>query len=289
MKPFGFSIIIAYIILGLINCSDKNRTIADNYNPIDTLGSYKAKNLNGLSHFIIGVSTYSKTLSDLKKEWKTAKKEIGNTGVMTNAYYYTDWSSIGMGEDSYSGLVEIKWDTIKKYESEYDLLHDDIELCKDVKRIKMIDYYVGNVDIRNLCLTFFKDTLYKITCYQNDDIDSAFIIKYGKGKYVDKTKWLKNGRVIINPDQTFIDKNRSPNFNIIEIYEQRIWENDQIKAESMTNIHYVKSNANSYVHDFYIISKDTIIESELKRCRDLGYAKLKEKTQREKRENLNEL
>jgi hypothetical protein len=288
MKPLAFSFIVALMLLGLSNCSNNGKPTTDKKPQIDTVGSYKTKNLNGLSHFIIGKSVYSMTLSDLKKEWRTAKKEIGNTGIMGNAYIYTDMTSVGMGE-AYDGLTEIKMDTTKKFESEYDLLHDDIELCKDIKRIKMYDYFVGKIDIRNLTLTFFKDTLYKISSNQNEDIDSAFIIKYGKGKYMHEITWLKNGRIIVNPDEPTTNKLRTSNADISHIFEQRIWENGKIKAESITDIEYLKTKATSYKSDFYIILKDTTIENEIKQCHDTGYKKAKDKIQREKNADLNKL
>jgi len=185
MKTRSFIFITIVFIIFLSSCINKNEqnNNAINNTANDTTGFYQAKDLQGLSVFIIGNSTYNQVLKHLKSEFKDDKR-----------YYF------------YSDIDETKYDTLVSYLEE-DLLRRNIFGCPDLRTIEISKYYIGDIEVSYLKLDFFRDTLFNIRCWQNDEIEEGFKSKYGEGRLVNNSVWkTPKGETNIRPENDEILK-----------------------------------------------------------------------------------
>jgi hypothetical protein len=240
--------------------SDKKSSIEP-----DTTGFYAARNLDGLGEFQIGKSTYMNTINSLKNEWRKDKR-----------YSYSN-----NGKESgelFKGLKELKNDTatISKNTSSFSTR---FLACKDVKAIGLDHYFIGDNEIDSLLLIFYEDILIRIDCQQNNKIDEGFTLKYGAGKVKDKTIWITPvGRTEKRPGDNLIINGSA---HIFSIYNEKIWENQMVKATSYVYISY-KYKDKKYLGEDYLIldfsigSKDEIKNNEMMKCDSIYRASSKE-------------
>lgn len=219
-------------------------------NAVDTTGYYAAKNLKGLELFNLGETTYNGALDVIKSKIRVDYNKEYN--LRNYPPYYSPKTKYSA--ERFSILFEeIQKDTIcslldKKTSSGFGSLTFG---SPDVKFILMREYYIGDLKISNLKLTFFKDTLCKIECDQNTAIEQGFKDKYGEGNYTKLIDIRTKRRIAKN--------------------EQIIWRNSVVFAKSWEDYSYKYKNnilESSYNRDGFIIEfnnrevYDNILKSE---------------------------
>ncbi len=221
----------------------------------DTSGYYAARNLEGLGSFLIGKSTYLQTLNDLKEAYRNDER-----------YHYFNYGN-GFGE-VFSGLKEIQFDSVNKnqYNSIFTLRY---LACNDVRIIGCYNYYMDDIEISDLVLTFYNDILIRIDCRQNDKIDEIFSLSHGAGKVKKETFWFTpNGKTNKKPDKELLDNGKA---DILSNYSEVIWENSAVKTTSYSRIKYKYENRrltgiDYTINEFSIVSKDEIRNNEMISC-----------------------
>lgn len=222
----------------------------------DTVGFYQARDLKGLGNFKIHGSTYKETFKTLTKEFKIDGRyslEVFN-------------------------LKEIHHDTIKSFLAE-DLLKEHIFGCPRVSGINVYKYFIGDIEISDLKLTFYQDTLISIECAQNDKIDEGFKLKYGKGKSFNNDLWkTPSGETHERPSDDIMNK-----CQLLKIDQKQIWENKSVIATSSfycvylyDGDKYLGGDMNSSFHYFSIVSKNLRIKNQMNNCDSIAQ-KYKEK------------
>jgi hypothetical protein len=235
----------------------------------DTVGFYAARNLAGLGGFLIGKSTYSQTLEDLKNEWRKDDR-----------YYYFNYGK-GLGEN-FSGLREVKYDSANTLEAN-SIFPIRFIACKDVKIIGCYDYYLGDIEITDLALTFYKDTLIRIDCRQSDKLDQDFALKYGSDKVKSETVWFTpSGRTKIQPDKELLKKGSA---DVLSNFSERIWENQEFKAISYARIKYKYENkkfagTDYKINEFSIVSKNEVRNGKMIRCDSISKTNIEMSSQK---------
>lgn len=255
---------ILAVILGSFSCNNPTSKGTESSNLQDTTGFFAARNMKGLAFFKIGESTYSEIIDSIKenirKDYKNKKEtELGLTRYSEYQERYLDFKFDKKGniasqfnrEDFGSIYTEVKYDTINSYLKE-DFLEREIFGCPNIREIRMHSFYIGDIEISDLKLKFYKDTLYQIYCSQNDEVEEGFKVKYGSGKYVDNTIG-GNGK------------------KVLKIDEKLMWENQNVKTLSQSYIEYKYegdkpkgfSNYNCF---FEMNSKNKKIVQEIEDC-----------------------
>ena len=216
----------------LFSCENYSVRLKTGNTP-DTVGYYAARDLKGLANFKIGESTYSKTLESIKNEIH----EEHNKGVWHGTGYpkYVAYSNgyYGFVLDVIRHDTTVKFFDNSRYKPNYE--SDIIFGCPNFKTIRLSNYFIGDINLQNFQLKFFRDTLYEISCNQNNDIEIGFEKKYGKGKYIQ--------------DKAIV------------------WENEDVKAEART----YKGNYGSYSSAFTIETKNDRIKKEIIGCKNAAY------------------
>jgi hypothetical protein len=276
MKTFSLMTLVLSIFL--CSCLENKKPNGNFSSPSsDTIGYYSAKSLNGLGPFQLEKSTYYGTLTALKKEWRKDSR-----------YDYNNYGS-GLGEH-FLGLILLNFDSTKTYQG--DLIFSPKYLaCNYIKAIGLYEYYISDIEISSLLLTFYHDTLIRIDCHQNDKIDEAFTMKYGTGKKIAYTTWKTPlGETNNRPSDNAI---RSERARIVRIFEQIIWENENVKATSYTNIKYKEgkgaSGAEYSSYDFSIISKNPKKILEIEKCDSINKSNYDKRRNIRGKEKLNNL
>ena len=202
MKKLLFICLVLTIFL--VSCNQINNK-SDNSAKIDTTGYYIARDLKGLATFKIDESTFDETLNQIKNEIRNDKKSFETSGKLSK---YPDWMYISK-ENS----------IINK---EYFAIDERTE--KNIKTIEILQYFVGEIEIEQLKLIFYNDTLIFISCDSNEKIEKAFTQKYGEPK---------------------------------NVYRGHQWENQKIKATSYTAIS--EKTLRIIYFNLEILSKNKII------------------------------
>jgi len=218
------------LTLKLISCKQgiQNSNIT---NANDTTGSYAVRNMKGLASFNIDESTYNKTLHFIKNEMKNDKED---------RYKYREnkreFSSIG--EDMWLSNSGLKDNDERIYvESVTDANKKQNPLIKTIE-ISYPGYYIGNLKISNLKLSFFKDTLISIEC-DNSDIEQAFTTKYKPTFVIEETTWKTwYGETKKRPSQNAINKRAF----LIDSHDEKRWENEKVKAISYSHYYWRYKN-----------------------------------------------
>jgi hypothetical protein len=123
--------------------------------------------LQGIGKFKIGI-TLSSIIEDLAKENKVKVKES------------TDFMET-FADASYVTKRTTKILLLKAPQSKSDIADPEYSVAPDVK-VYYINYLeISTVPVEKLYLSFYKDTLYKITCNTSLQLRDAMDIKYGKG------------------------------------------------------------------------------------------------------------
>jgi hypothetical protein len=304
MKNLTISLLI--ICFGFFSCSNpssQKNTVANNIP--DTAGYFAARNMKGLATFKIGESTYSDVLKIIQEEIRQDSKRFNKTTNYKELPNYQGYDPkypdfkfdkngkiIGTfyREDFGYNYKEVIYDTLKSY-LERDLLEEKIFGCPMERALTMHQYYIGDIEIMSLKLTFYNDTLFQISCFQNSSIESGFRAKYGDGKLIDNTEWqTPSGKTNIRPENPEVLKKSK----LMKINTKIIWENKQVKAISST---YIESNydgdsykgagfSNSY---FKMDSKNKRILKEIQECESIASKTRSRLEELKKKTDLNRL
>jgi hypothetical protein len=240
MKSLLNTLMFLFLTILIASCDQQNgSTKSENAN--DTTGTAATKNLNGVASFIIDKSTYEKTLSSIKNEIRTDKEDRykyrENRSSFPSLDDHTWMSNSGLTDNETRIYLESVTDKSKKQNP-------------DIKRIEISypGYYIGNLEISNLKLTFFKDTLISIEC-DKEDIESAFTKKYKPNSTLDETTWKTwHGETKIRPSENAIKNNRAL---LVDSREEKIWENEKVKATAFSHYSWKYKNKEQTSADGY--------------------------------------
>jgi len=192
----------------------------------DTTGYYATRNMKGLASFKIDESTYNKTLNLIKNEMENDAED---------RYKYRENKSSFPSLDEHSWLDGLKENDTRIYlESVTD---PNKKQNSNIKTLEMSypGYYIGDIKISNLKLTFFKDTLISIEC-DKSDIDQAFTTKYKPSTFIEETTWKTwYGETKKRPSQNAINKNRAL---LLDSHDEKRWENEMVKAISYSHYYW---------------------------------------------------
>lgn len=224
-------LIMLAITLNLISCKQgiQNATIT---NANDTTGSYAVRNMKGLASFKIDESTYNKTLNFIKNEMKNDKED-------RYKYRENKREFPSIGEDMWLSNSGLKDNDERIYvESVTDANKKQNPLIKK-NEISYPGYYVGNLKISNLNLSFYKDTLISIEC-DNSDIEQAFTTKYKPAFVIEETTWKTwFGETKSRPSESAIRNNRAL---LLDSHDEKRWENEKVKAISYSHYYWRYKN-----------------------------------------------
>lgn len=285
MRNLAVLLVITCIVLLFCN-NPSSQKISETSNLPDTTGYFAARNMKGLASFKIGESTYTEIINLIKQEIRKDSKRYKETNYKELPRYsgyqekYLDFKFDKKGnivgqfyrEDFGSIFTEIKYDTIGSYLKE-DILNREIFGCPNIIELEMSDYYIGDIQISSLKLKFYKDTLYQISCSQNDEIEEGFKAKYGNGRSINNSVWkTPRGETKIRPENEEVLRKSK----LLKIDEKIIWENESVRAEAQTYHEYSYEGdkyigagySNSY---FTIISKNEMVSREIKDCENAAY------------------
>ena len=141
-------------------------------------------------------------------------------------------------------------------------------------------------------MTFYKDTLIRIDCDQNVKIDIGFVQKYGSGRVKEETIWdTPFGQTDKRPNENFIENGKAV---ILSIHNEKIWQNQKLKATSYIHISY-KYKDKKYlgvdysIRNFSIVSKDESKNNEMLKCDSINQSLYKTHRELKNKENLNKL
>lgn len=298
--------ILIAICFGLLSCSNPStpkNMITDNQP--DTVGFYAARNMKGIAAFKIGETTRSQALKIIKDEIRKDSRRFKETNYKETPRYngyeanYPDFTFDKNGNISgtftreYFDLIikEVKYDTIPDFLKE-DILERDIFGCPNIKAIRIFQYYIGDIELMSFELKFYKDTLYKISCSQKDQIESGFKEKYGEGKVFINNQWktpfgIKNEA----PENDAIRKKSQ----LLKIDEKHIWENENVKAVSHTFVMYEYSDGSDTFSDassdsyFVMDSKNTRLQDRIRQCEESAIKIKQSLIEQKKQKELNQL
>jgi hypothetical protein len=231
----------------LLGCNNPGATRnAQTTDQLDTVGYYAARELKGLYEFILNEIT----TKDLKKIEKHILKETPKNNYLE-------------GYISIFGLFhEIK---------EEDSFHKR-DWCDNVRKFETCNFFIGDIEISSLSLTFFNDTLLTIECHPRDKLKEAFIHKYGKGK--DKSK----------PTKVIKRKNK----DILESLTDITWENETVRAQYYYEFFELFGQQEAYNY-FKIALKDTVKINAMRECNRLYEEQLRIEKDNEKKKYMNKI
>jgi len=294
------------ICFGAISCSNptsQKNTVANNVP--DTAGYFAARNMKGIASFKIGETTRLQALKIIKDEIRKDSKRFKETNYKEMPRYqgyeanYPDFTFDKNGNISgtfyreYFDLIikEVKYDTLKSYLKE-DFLEREVFGCPNIRAIKIFQYYIGDIELMNFELKFFHDTLFKITCNQEDKIETGFKEKYGDGKSTINNQW-KTPFGITNetPENDAIRKKSQ----LLRIDEKHIWENKLLKATSQKYVRYEYSNgsdifSDAYSNSYFIMeSKNSKLLNRITECESISIKVKQRLEEQKKQKELNQL
>ncbi|HVN59333.1 MAG TPA: hypothetical protein VMT63_13615 [Bacteroidales bacterium] len=290
--------ILLIVCIGFCSCNNPNtqNKIAINNLP-DTAGYFAARNMKGLASFKLGMTTYKQALSIIKDEIRKDSKRSEETGFKEMPKYhgydpkYMDFTFDKDGniassfyrEDFGFIIKEIKFDTTKN-NFKGGLLEDDNFGCPKTKAINVFQYYIGDIELMKFELKFYQDTLYHISCSQNDGIESGFKVKYGNGIYYEHNEY-KTPFGITNkrPENAAILKKT----DVLKIDERYIWENESVKAISQK--YYDYKNGGSMDCFFTMDMKNTRLDKEIRDCQEKATNAWQRLSNQKKEQEINKL
>jgi hypothetical protein len=298
MKNLTISLLI--ICCGLFSCSNpgSQKTPVVNNVP-DTVGYYAARNMKGIAAFKIGETTRLQALKIIKDEIRKDSRRFKESDYKEMPKYqgyeasYPDYTFDKNGNIAstfnreYFDLIikESKYDTIKSYLKE-DLLDREIFGCPNIKAINIFQYYIGDIELMSFELKFYRDTLYRISCNQEEKIESGFKEKYGDGKSIINNQWKTPLGIKSEAPENDAMRKKS---QLLKIDEKHIWENQNVKAVSQTYIRYVYAGGNDTFSDatsdsfFVMESKDTKLKERISECEGIAN-RVRERLEAEKKQ-----
>ena len=216
---------------------------------IDSSGYYAARNLEGIGNFKLGKTTLS-IINDLELSLKTKVNKVYNN------------------TDEYSFIIDTKILQLlpnpnQKYVFENPSKYS---FCPDVKIFKIKKITISGIEIENLFLTFYKDTLVELKCDENDNIYKALEYKYGKPNVINETF-----------DYICGAGKKEGNSQII------LWHNEMIKAEiNKSHINCVEDDFDYY---FKISTKHNIYDLYIS-CDSISKRKYFQKSKQEEKAKM---
>jgi len=304
MKDLTVSLLtICFCFFSCSNPSSQKNSVVNNVP--DTVGYFAARNMKGIAAFKIGETTRLQALKIIKDEIRKDSRRFKETDYKEMPKYhgyeanYPDFTFDKNGNISgtfnreYFDLIikEVKYDTLNSYLKE-DLLERDIFGCPKIRAINIFQYYIGDIELMSFELKFYQDTLYKISCNQEDKIESGFKEKYGEGKSTINNQWktpfgIKNEA----PENDALRKKSQ----LLKIDEKHIWENEFVKATSQTYVLYKYTDGSDSFSDatsdsyFVMESKNTKLLDKITECEDIA-RKVKQRLEEQKKQKeLNQL
>lgn len=296
-------IIICFAFFSCSNPATKKNTVVNNVP--DTAGYYAARNMRGIASFKIGETTYKKAMNIIKDEIRKDSRRYKETNYKEMPKYigyeanYPDFTYDKNGniastferEDFGNIIKEVKYDTVESYLKD-DLLGKEIFGCKNLKALNVFQYYIGDIELMNFELKFFQDTLYKISCNQQDKIESGFKEKYGNGKYIKNDLWKTPLGVKNEAPENDAMRKKS---ELLKIDEKYIWENKFIKAVSQTYILYEYKGGSDTFSDaasdsyFAMDSKNQKLQDRITACENMATKSLQRLEAQKKQKEINQL
>jgi len=197
----------------IVSCKPPNKQSTSSKSRIKTKDElYKEASLmKGLSTFIIGKTT----IKDLVKVNKEIKKD-----------------------KRYDEYMDYEFALKEKI----NVPAFDVYECPDVDTYKIAKYYVGDIEIQYIELSFYKKVLYKIECWTSDELNDAFTKKYGTGVKVDEL--------------SSIGAKENEHLKSKKFY---IWENDSIITTYDSSIEAIGNKVLESTNKFTILTKTETI------------------------------
>jgi len=282
MKKIFKNLPLIFFSILFVSCGQRNSNQLGS-NTSDTTGTSATNKLIGIASFIIDESTYSKTLSTIKNEIRTDKEDRYKYRENKKEFPILDdhtWMSNSGLEDNETRIyLESVTDANKKQNP-------------DIKTIEISypGYYIGSLEISNLKLTFFKDTLISIEC-DKEDIESAFTKKYKPNSAIDETTWKTwYGETKKRPSENAIKNNRAL---LIDSRDEKIWENEKVKAIAYSHYYWsyknrkqISADGNSY---FKMESKNQRRKRQLTESENSIYSLKQNEEKQKEQESLKKL
>jgi hypothetical protein len=276
MKNLSFILVISIIVIGCNSQTSTPKVSLGN----DTIGFYAARNLKGLASFKIGESTYRNVLNQIKDEIRKDSKRFEETD-------YKEMPRYTGYQEKYPDFTFDKAGNIASsfYREDFSFILDEIN-DTITKTVKMSSYFIDNLEVQYLELTFYSDTLIRIKSWQNDEIDKIFEQKYGDLHHKKELVW-KNviGVTIIRNE----DGPPSKNAKLISSIEENKWENERIIAESYSNYNFENENDPTGYSYFMIESKNQRIMQTIKDSQDLSSKKRDLMEEKKKKELIDKI
>lgn len=221
--------IVLLIVISFVSCTTPTPKAGPTITP-DTTGYYAARELKGLGYFILGQSTFKMTVNKIKKEMRENKE------------YRYDPDPFWSEDLRYKDLKVFRKDTSVFYRDDY--LLNDVLACPNNDKIELYKYFVGGLELSNIYLEFYNDTL--IAIHSPDygfNLLSAFHKKYGEG--------------IQTINTISIERDGKDNYRVHE--KERIWHNDKVKATYEEHSKWllekgeITMGGHSYSNDYFTI------------------------------------
>lgn len=219
---------------------------------VDTNGYYAARNLEGIGNFKLGKTTI-KIINDLEKElYNVAKNEAEKSwGEMEQPYknemINASLKDFKKNRKIYSAsdendFIYDKTIMLQLFPNQTDSLDNPSKYsyCPDVKIYKILYYTISNIELEDLYLTFYKDTLVELKCDENEKIIEAMKYKYGLGTEIRESFMFRCGfnRVLKNGDVRII-----------------LWQNQNVLAELYRS--HIFCGEDQFDYYFRIYNKST--------------------------------
>lgn len=274
-------IILIMLATTFISNSCKQRIQNTSFTGInDTTGYYATRNMKGLASFKIDESTYNKTLNLIKNEMRND---------IEDRYKYRENKSSFPSLDEHSWLDGLKENDTRIY---LEIVTDpNKKQNPNIMTLEMSypGYYIGDIKISNLKLTFFKDTLIYIEC-DKSDIDQAFTTKYKPSIFKEETTWKTwYGETKKRPSQNAINKRAF----LIDSHDEKRWENEKVKAISYSHYSWRYKNKKQISADgssyFRIESKNERRIKELLDSQNSINDKIQNEEKMKEKESINKL
>lgn len=127
--------------------------------------SIQQTNIEGIGIFKIGKTDIS-IIEELKNELNVKVERTNNS-----SYQYSKEL------DSKKFILEFYADTVNSYNSP---VYSSV--LSDVRIFEVRGYSVANIELKDLVLYFYKDTLYELKCDYSQELIDAVKLKYGEGQ-----------------------------------------------------------------------------------------------------------
>lgn len=188
---------------------------------VDTSGYFKARDFDGIGNFKIGKTTIL-IIKDMEGNLKTRARKVNDS---SDEYFWIGGSKI----------LQLMPNPSHDYSNP-----SKISYCPDVKIFKIESYNISSIELENLYLTFYRDTLVELKCDENEKIAKAMEYKYGKGTEINESFTFRCGfnRVL-----------SSGHANIV------LWQNENILSELYKSYRYCGDHQFDYFFKIFTKSK----------------------------------